>query len=478
MKPVWIVDDDQSIRWVLEKALARASIDTQSFTSAEAVLTQLEHATPSVLVTDIRMPGRDGLSLLSMVKRRCPDLPVIVMTAFSDLDSTVAAFQKGAFDYLVKPFDTDAAVALIRRAAQDRSQSSAPDQFAETGAALMQSASVAMQEVYRAIGRLSASRATVLITGESGTGKELVARALHTHSARAHKAFIALNTAAIPRDLLEAELFGHERGAFTGANQLRRGRFEEADGGTLFLDEIGDMPFELQTRLLRVLAEGSFYRVGGSQSIHVDVRIVAATHQPLEQRVAQGQFREDLFHRLNVIRLRLPPLRERKEDIPALTRYFLQASANTLKVPVRRLTPKALEALAGFSYPGNIRQLENFCHWLTVMSAGQWVDVKDLPPEILSLARVPARPANDRQDVSADDAAPWTAQLRQHVKAALGRNEPAVMTTLAKEFERVLLGAALEHSRGRRAEAAQRLGIGRNTLTRKCRELGLDDESD
>ncbi|MEO6959483.1 MAG: nitrogen regulation protein NR(I), partial [Burkholderiaceae bacterium] len=370
MKPVWIVDDDQSIRWVLEKALARASIDTQSFTSAEAVLAQLEQATPSVLVTDIRMPGRDGLSLLALVKQRHPDLAVIVMTAFSDLDSTVTAFQKGAFDYLAKPFDTDAAVALIQRAARDHSPGGAPDYLAEAGATLMRSTSVAMQEVYRAIGRLSASRATVLITGESGTGKELVARALHTHSARAGGSFVALNTAAIPRDLLEAELFGHERGAFTGATQLRRGRFEEADGGTLFLDEIGDMPFELQTRLLRVLAEGSFYRVGGSQAIRVDVRIVAATHQPLEQRVAQGQFREDLFHRLNVIRLRLPPLRERKEDIPALTRFFLQASANTLKVPVRRLTPKALAALAGFNYPGNIRQLENFCHWLTVMSAG------------------------------------------------------------------------------------------------------------
>lgn len=478
MKPVWIVDDDQSIRWVLEKALARASIAAQSFTSAEAVLAQLEHDTPSVLVTDIRMPGRDGLSLLALIKQRYPDLAVIVMTAFSDLDSTVAAFQKGAFDYLPKPFDTDAAVALIQRAAQDHSSGGAPDYLAETGVALMQSASVAMQEVYRAIGRLSASRATVLITGESGTGKELIARALHTHGARADGPFIALNTAAIPRDLLEAELFGHERGAFTGANQLRRGRFEEADGGTLFLDEIGDMPFELQTRLLRVLAEGSFYRVGGSQSVRVDVRILAATHQPLEQRVAQGQFREDLFHRLNVIRLRLPPLRERKEDIPALTRFFLQASANTLKVPVRRLTPKALEALAEFNYPGNIRQLENFCHWLTVMSAGQWVDVKDLPPEILSHASAPLRLASGQQASLADAAASWTLLLRRHVKAALARNEPAVMTTLSKEFERVLLDAALEHSRGRRAEAAQRLGIGRNTLTRKCRELGLDDKSD
>lgn len=364
----------------------------------------------------------------------------------------------------------------------------------------MQSSSVAMQEVFRAIGRLAASPATVLITGESGTGKELIARALHEHSARAGGPFIALNAAAIPRDLLEAELFGHERGAFTGATQLRRGRFEAADHGTLFLDEIGDMPLELQTRLLRVLAEGNFYRVGGSQPLSVDVRIVAATHQPLEQRVAQGRFREDLFHRLNVIRLRLPALRERKEDIPKLAARFLQNSAHSLGVPLRRITPAALRVLTAFDYPGNIRQLENFCHWLTVMSAGQVVDVQDLPPEVRApaalaqtiaagsykedmspLAQTPAREPSPVLPAAIHEPAGqslWTSLLADDVKARLARNEPAVMATLTREFERTLLDTALQYSRGRRAEAAQRLGIGRNTLTRKYNELGLiDDES-
>lgn len=478
MKPVWIVDDDQSIRWVLEKALARVSIDVQSFESAAAVLEALEEATPSVLVTDVRMPGQDGLSLLQAIKQRHPELAVIVMTAFTDLDSTVSAFQKGAFDYLAKPFDVNEAVDLIRRAAQEQS-APAPASPITGDATLMQSASLAMQDVFRAIGRLATSRATVLVTGESGTGKELIARALHIHSARADGPFIALNTAAIPRDLLEAELFGHERGAFTGATTLRRGRFEAAHGGTLFLDEIGDMPLELQTRLLRVLAEGSFYRVGGSQAVSVDVRIVAATHQPLEQRVAQGQFREDLFHRLNVIRLRLPPLRERKEDIPALAQLFLERSARSLAVPARRLTPGALQALIAFDYPGNIRQLENFCHWLSVMSAGQVVDVNDLPPEISALAAGPnGRPADaPRTDEQAQAAIEpdWAALLEHQVRNRLAHGEPAVMSTLTRDFERILLRAALVHSHGRRAEAAQRLGIGRNTLTRKCQELGLEE---
>jgi two-component system nitrogen regulation response regulator GlnG len=367
---------------------------------------------------------------------------------------------------------------------------------------MMTSASVAMQDVFRAIGRLAASPATVLITGESGTGKELIAHALHEHSSRASGPFIALNAAAIPRDLLEAELFGHERGAFTGATHLRRGRFEEAHNGTLFLDEIGDMPFELQTRLLRVLAEGSFYRVGGSQAVSVNVRIVAATHQPLEQRVAQGQFREDLFHRLNVIRLRLPPLRERKEDIPALTALFLQNSAQSLGVPVRRLTPAAMHVLAAFNYPGNIRQLENFCHWMTVMSSSQVVDTKDLPPEIKAAqqpqssqtqpnaqesgavqnqpgGQIPVDPVGEpvaglRVELDSDAGAQWVDSLTLEVQAKLGRNEPAIMATLVREFETVLLSTALAHCRGRRAEAAQRLGIGRNTLTRKCQELGID----
>jgi len=485
MKAVWIVDDDQSIRWVLEKALARVQIPTRSFAGADAMLEALEDTRPSVLVTDIRMPGKDGLTLLQEIKQRFPQLAVIVMTAFTDLNSTVAAFQKGAFDYLAKPFDINEAVALIQRAVDIESQQQAADAAEPPsengGSIMMKSSSVAMQEVFRAIGRLAVSPATVLITGESGTGKELIARALHTHSARSGGPFVALNAAAIPRDLLEAELFGHERGAFTGATHMRRGRFEEANGGTLFLDEIGDMPFELQTRLLRVLAEGSFYRVGGSQAVAVDVRIVAATHQPLEQRVAQGQFREDLFHRLNVIRLRLPPLRERKEDIPALAELFLQNSASSLGVPARRLTPAALRAMIAFDYPGNIRQLENFCHWLTVMSSGQVVDVNDLPPEILSAgaggpqSSAPVREASDERggmmDLSGVPA--WTELLARETRTRLERNEPAVMATLMRDFEAVLIGTALAHSRDRRAEAAQRLGIGRNTLTRKCQELGI-----
>ena len=485
MKAVWIVDDDQSIRWVLEKALQRANLPARSFVSADEMLRALETATPAVLITDIRMPGKDGLALLQEIKQGHPGLAVIVMTAYTDLSSTVAAFQKGAFDYLAKPFDINEAVSLIQRAIEttagqdDGEQEAAP---ALTGERLMmKSASPAMQEVFRAIGRLAVSPATVLITGESGTGKELIARALHTHSSRAAKPFVALNAAAIPRDLLEAELFGHERGAFTGATTMRRGRFEEADGGTLFLDEIGDMPFELQTRLLRVLAEGSFYRVGGSQAIRVDVRIVAATHQPLEQRVAQGQFREDLFHRLNVIRLRLPPLRERKEDIPALAGLFLQNSAEKLGVAVRRLTPEAQRALVEFDYPGNIRQLENFCHWLTVMASGQWVDVEDLPPEV----QAGGEQASPQSSVAVtglvehaareeDLGTPvWAQLLSQDVARRLERNEPAIMATLMREFEATLIRTALKHSRDRRAEAAQRLGIGRNTLTRKCQELKL-----
>ncbi|MGB3289305.1 MAG: nitrogen regulation protein NR(I), partial [Burkholderiaceae bacterium] len=389
MKPVWIVDDDQSIRWVLEKALARVSIPARSFASAAEALDALEDGLPSVLLTDVRMPGQDGLGLLRRVKQDHPDLPVIIMTAFTDLNSTVEAFQKGAFDYLPKPFDVNAAVALVQRAAQAGPQEAAAgeariDEPAGAGRIMVQSSSPAMQEVFRAIGRLAASSVTVLITGESGTGKELIARALHEHSTRAGGPFVALNAAAIPKDLLEAELFGHERGAFTGATQQRQGRFEEARKGTLFLDEIGDMPFELQTRLLRVLADGSFYRVGGSQAIHADVRIVAATHQPLEQRVAEGRFREDLFHRLNVIRLRLPPLRERREDIPALVQRFMQNSADDLGVPVRRVAPEAMRLLGAFDYPGNIRQLENFCQWLTVMSSSHVIEAKDLPPEVLT----------------------------------------------------------------------------------------------
>ena len=496
MKPVWIVDDDQAIRWVLEKALARAGIATRSFFQASDVLDAMTRETPSVLVSDIRMPGGNGLELLRQIKERYVGLPVIVMTAFADLDSTVSAFQGGAFDYLAKPFDINEAVALIQRAMQEsepQDETPAPAEGQQTGERWMmtQSSSTAMQEVFRAIGRLAQSKVTVLITGESGTGKELVARALHGHGARANGPFVALNAAAIPRDLLEAELFGHERGAFTGANTLRRGRFEEAHGGTLFLDEIGDMPIELQTRLLRVLAEGSFYRVGGAQPVRVDVRIVAATHQPLEQRVEQGLFREDLFHRLNVIRLRLPPLRERVEDIPALANHFLGVSARSLGVPVKRLTPEATAVLTRFDFPGNVRQLENFCHWLTVMAPGQTIDRNDLPPEIRAVEQSPAvapparavalveSPVTGGGVVYPDEPIPagsWQDALLRDAQRRLERGEPAVMATLTRQFEKILLQSALDASRGRRVEAASRLGIGRNTITRKLRELGIEDE--
>ena len=484
MKPVWIVDDDQAIRWVLEKALARAGIATRTFSQAPEVLEALKTDSPAALVSDIRMPGGNGLELLRQIKEHHNNLPVIVMTAFADLDSTVSAFQGGAFDYLAKPFDINEAVALIQRAAKESIElEPAAEHVPPTERWMMtQSSSTSMQEVFRAIGRLAQSKVTVLITGESGTGKELVARALHGHGARANGPFVALNAAAIPRDLLEAELFGHERGAFTGASNLRRGRFEEAHGGTLFLDEIGDMPLELQTRLLRVLAEGSFYRVGGAQPVRVDVRIVAATHQPLEQRVQQGLFREDLFHRLNVIRLRLPPLRERREDIPALANHFLGASARALGVPAKRLTPDALATFVRFDFPGNVRQLENFCHWLTVMAPGQTIDRTDLPPEIRALDEPGLVPPSTvaGPGAAAPSQAPgstdWSESLLRDAQTRLSRGEPAIMATLTRQFERILLQSALDACRGRRVEAAARLGIGRNTITRKLRELGIEDE--
>lgn len=485
MKPVWIVDDDQAIRWVLEKALMRASIDTLSFSNAQEVEQALQKETPAALITDIRMPGKDGLKLLGEIKAEHPKLPVIVMTAYGDLDSTVSAFQGGAFDFLAKPFDVNEAVALIERALQENADGSAASGEEKNGhgkpsgrAMLTQSLSPAMQEVFRAIGKLAQSNVTVLITGESGSGKELVARALHDHGMRSHAPFVALNTAAIPRDLLEAELFGHERGAFTGASATRRGRFEEASGGTLFLDEIGDMPLELQTRLLRVLSDGTFYRVGGSQPVKVDVRIVAATHQPLEERVREGRFREDLFHRLNVIRLRLPPLRERREDVPALTKHFLAASAKSLGVPVKRLSDAAMLQLQQFDFPGNVRQLENFCHWLTVMAPGQTVNPSDLPPEVMLGTPVESIAIEDSAVASFIEPAPathsWTELLSQEASQRLAGAHPDVWGSLTQEFERAVIDAALRACRGRRVEAASKLGMGRNTITRKLRELGME----
>ncbi|MFN7754051.1 MAG: nitrogen regulation protein NR(I) [Pseudomonadota bacterium] len=464
MKPVWVIDDDKSIRWVFEKALTRENIDYRSFASAQDALDEMDSSLPQVVVSDIRMPGPSGLELLQRIKVHHPDVPVIVMTAYSDLESAVAAFQGGAFEYLAKPFDVNHAVELIRRAIDESSrQATSAEDASATPEILGQAPS--MQEVFRAIGRLSQSHVTVLITGESGTGKELVARALHRHSPRSTRPFIAINTAAIPRDLLESELFGHERGAFTGAQTMRRGRFEQAEGGTLFLDEIGDMPAELQTRLLRVLSDGHFYRVGGHQPIRANVRVIAATHQNLDQRVREGLFREDLYHRLNVIRLRLPPLRERREDIPLLVRFFLQKSARELGVDAKRLSEAALRHLAAQEFPGNVRQLENLCHWLTVMAPGITVEQADLPPEMREQA-----PASVEQN--------WQHALEREVDAAFGRGEQGVIDQLQRDFERALILRALAHTGGRRIEAATLLGLGRNTLTRKIQELGLEDRSD
>ncbi len=465
MKPVWIVDDDRSIRWVLEKALAREGIPFKSFATAYEVLQALAVSEPQVLVSDIRMPGESGLVLLNKVKERYPQIPVIIMTAYSDLDSAVASFQGGAFEYLPKPFDVDHALALIRRASTE-TPSPVDAVAAATEAPEMLGQAPAMQEVFRAIGRLSQSNATVMITGESGTGKELVARALHRHSPRAAGPFIAINTAAIPKDLLESELFGHERGAFTGAQSSRRGRFEQAEGGTLFLDEIGDMPPDLQVRLLRVLSDGEYYRVGGHAPLKSNVRVIAATHQNLEERVRQGLFREDLMHRLNVVRLRLPPLRERAEDIAPLARHFLQKSARELAVEPKLLTEDAQRALAAFPFPGNVRQLENICHWLTVMAPGQRVDVADLPPEV---RETPAAA------VGAGETG-WRQALDRELAQALTRGERAVGDRLEREFEKTLILRALAHTGGHRMEAAQWLGWGRNTLTRKIQELGLEAE--
>ena len=463
VNPVWIVDDDRSIRWVFEKALEREGIAYRAFSSALEALKALETETPRVVVSDIRMPGESGLVLLQKVRERYATLPVIIMTAYSDLGNAVTAFQGGAYEYLPKPFDVDHAVELIRRA---MSENQVPQEVVETpeGAPEILGQAPAMQNVFRAIGRLAQSNATVLITGESGSGKELVASALHRHSPRAKLPFIAINTAAIPKDLLESELFGHERGAFTGAQTTRRGRFEQAEGGTLFLDEIGDMPAELQTRLLRVLSDNHYYRVGGQQPIKANVRVIAATHQDLEARVKQGLFREDLFHRLNVIRLRLPSLRERREDIPLLAQHFLRKSAKDLNVEAKRFSEPVIKYLTAMDFPGNVRQLENLCHWLTVMAPAAQITIEDLPPEIRTEAAMPA----DQN---------WIAALEREAGARLARGETRIMDELTNQFEKALILKALAQTGGRRIEAANLLGIGRNTLTRKVQELGIDDSN-
>ncbi|MGE7994238.1 nitrogen regulation protein NR(I) [Pseudomonas sp. NPDC089554] len=470
---MWIVDDDRSIRWVLEKALQQEGMTTQSFDSADGVMGRLARQQPDVIISDIRMPGTSGLDLLAQIREQHPRLPVIIMTAHSDLDSAVASYQGGAFEYLPKPFDVDEAVSLVKRAnqhAQEQQALDVPQALARTPEIIGEAP--AMQEVFRAIGRLSHSNITVLINGESGTGKELVAHALHRHSPRAAAPFIALNMAAIPKDLMESELFGHEKGAFTGAANQRRGRFEQADGGTLFLDEIGDMPADTQTRLLRVLADGEFYRVGGHVPVKVDVRIIAATHQNLESLVQAGKFREDLFHRLNVIRIHIPRMADRREDIPALARHFLGRAARELAVEPKLLKPETEEFMRNLPWPGNVRQLENTCRWITVMASSREVLIGDLPPELLNLPH---------------DAAPvtnWEQALRQWADQALARGQSSLLDSAVPSFERIMIETALKHTAGRRRDAAVLLGWGRNTLTRKIKELGMkvdggdDDEGD
>ncbi|MGJ0515526.1 MAG: nitrogen regulation protein NR(I) [Methylomicrobium sp.] len=463
---VWIIDDDKSIRWVVEKALQKAKMQTLTFSNAKELINALQHDKPDALLTDIRMPGMDGFELLDRVQKNYPGLPVIIMTAHSDLESAVSAFHGGAFEYLPKPFDINEVVELAHRACTHSRQ----QQENQKEAAALESppeiigAAPAMQEVFRAIGRLARSNITVLINGESGTGKELVAKALHKHSPRAKNPFIALNMAAIPKDLMESELFGHEKGAFTGAQSRRAGRFEQANGGTLFLDEIGDMPAELQTRLLRVLADGEFYPVGAHLSVKVDVRIIAATHQNLELLVEQGRFREDLFHRLNVIRIHIPPLRDRKQDIPLLLRHFLTQAAQELNTEIKTLRPDAENYLSSLDWPGNVRQLENCCRWLTVMASGREIHLHDLPPEFL----------NKPQEREAESGN-WESMLRIWIDRQLLTKEHEVAKQTIPAVETILIKAALNFTHGKRHEAAILLGYGRNTLTRKIKELGIEE---
>lgn len=471
MPSIWIADDDRSIRWVLGKALEREGVDYRLFEDAASVIQALDSEPPAVLVTDIRMPGMTGTDLLRRVKEKYPELPVIIMTAFGDLESAVTAFEGGAYEYLAKPFDITAAVSLIKRAGEEACRNDPePKEQAPALVSEIVGQSPAMQELFRAIGRLSQSHVTVLITGESGTGKELVARALHRHSPRKNAPFIAINTAAIPADLLESELFGHEKGAFTGASEQRIGRFEQARGGTLFLDEIGDMPMPMQTKLLRVLSDASFYRVGGKTLVHADVRVIAATNQNLEERVREGLFREDLYHRLNVIRLRLPPLRDRPEDIPALAEHFLTLAAKSLKTEKKYLSQKASERIAVFPFPGNVRQLENLCNYLTVMAPSQVIEVEDLPAEFTE-----PKVTESAGKAPFPEGANWKSALREEASQALEAGKSNVMDSLTRDFETVLYRAALDQTHGKRILAAKKLGVGRNTLTRKLKELGIAD---
>jgi two-component system nitrogen regulation response regulator GlnG len=461
---IWIAEDDRSLRWVMEKAIRREDIQVRSFENAEALLDALADDQPEIIISDIRMPGMDGLELLQRIHSDHPDMPIIITTAHSDLDSAVAAYQSGAFEYLPKPFDLEELVDVARRAISFANEQKTSAEVAQSPQSEIIGEAPAMQEVFRAIGRLSNSNITVLINGESGTGKELVAQALHKHSPRRNNKFIALNMAAIPHDLIESELFGHEKGAFTGAAQRREGRFEQANGGTLFLDEIGDMPSEAQTRLLRVLADGEFYRVGGHTAVKVDVRIIAATHQNLETLVTENRFREDLFHRLNVIRVHLPRLADRREDIPELMQHFFHSAAKELEMEPKALSPEAEEFLYSLPWPGNVRQLENICRWLTVMAAGREVLLSDLPPELR------AEQSDKEQRVSGD----WQTLLRSWADKALGSGSKDILSSAIPDFERTMIESALAHTAGRKKDAAQLLGWGRNTLTRKLQEYNIE----
>jgi len=462
MKNIWVLDDDKSIRWVFEKALGKENLAYKTFSNTNEAINQFNHETPSVIVSDIRMPGESGLTFLTKVKAKFPEIPIIIMTAYSDLDTAVSAFKSGAFEYIAKPFDIDKVVEIIRQAISESVKQKDVHETSEDVFPEIIGQAPSMQEVFRSIGRLSQSSATVLLNGESGSGKELVAKAIHKNSQRKDKPFIAINTAAIPKDLLEAELFGHEKGAFTGADGLRKGRFEQANEGTLFLDEIGDMPIELQTRLLRVLSEGKFYRIGGQNSITVNVRVIAATHQNLETYVKEKKFREDLFHRLNVIRIQVPPLRSRADDIPILAQFFLTSSARQLNVEPRILSIEVLDYFKNLHWQGNVRQLENVCHWLTVMSAGKTVNIGDLPSE---LRNVPVSTNFDNMS--------WEEALHKNITKEIMESTPNIHELFIGIAEKVLIQAALLQSKGRKSDAANILGIGRNTITRKIHELNI-----
>jgi len=462
MKKVWVLDDDKSIRWVFEKALSKASLPCQCFSNTNEAINQFNHEIPSVIVSDIRMPGESGIDFLTKVKEKFPHIPIIIMTAYSDLDTAVSAFQKGAFEYIAKPFDIDKVLEVINQALDQASTNNKISTKKVTALPDIIGQAQSMQEVFRAIGRLSKSNATVLLNGESGSGKELVANAIHNNSDRKDFPFIAINTAAIPKDLLEAELFGHEKGSFTGAQNLRKGRFEQSDKGTLFLDEIGDMPMELQTRLLRVLNDGKFYRIGGQDSIQVDVRVIAATHQNLEESVKEGKFREDLFHRLNVIRITVPPLRKRVEDIPTLSKYFLTKSADQLKVSPKSLSTEVLEYFNNLQWKGNVRQLENVCHWLTVMSPGNKITVSDLPSELKD------EPVNSLY--GSDE---WQENLARDLSRQLLDGKPNLHKNFIDQVEKIIIEKTLEHTKYRKLDAANILGIGRNTVSRKIKEFKI-----